>query len=165
MWCSGSPPVDSGMPKDDRTREDRPASENLTLERLRTAVARLLAEEPEIAVAYAYGSRMAGKALPTSDLDIALVLRGEEALVADPLLAERIAGRIASELRTSIEIDAHVASHLPLPVRGRVVTEGVLLYDSDPARRVEFETSTRRLYFDFLPFIERDAREALLRGG
>jgi hypothetical protein len=46
-----------------------------------------------------------------------------------------------------------------------VVTEGILLYEADPSARVEFETSTRRRYFDFLPFLERDAREGLLAGG
>lgn len=138
--------------------------EEATLERLRRAADRVLADAPEIAVAYAYGSRIAGRALPISDLDLVFVLRDDEASL-DPLLAERLAGRIASELRTSVEVDAHLARDLPLGVRGRALTEGVLLYDADPSRRVEFETSTRRLYFDFLPFLERDAREALLAGG
>lgn len=138
--------------------------EELASERLRRAADRVLADAPEIAVAYAYGSRIAGRALPMSDLDLVFVLRDDEASL-DPLLAERLAGRIASELRTSVEVDARLARDLPLGVRGRALTEGVLLYDADPSRRVEFETSTRRLYFDFLPFLERDAREALLAGG
>jgi hypothetical protein len=54
--------------------------------------------------------------------------------------------------------------HQPLPVQGRVVTTGVLLFEREPVRRMAFETMTRRLYFDFLPFIERDARIALGAG-
>lgn len=138
--------------------------ETISLERLGAAVARVLQNEPGVAAAYAYGSRISGRALPLSDLDLAFVLIGE-APSDDPLLAERLAARIGVELGTAIEIDAHITEDLPLPVLGRVVTEGKLIYETDPKRRVEFETSTRRLYFDFLPFIERDARESLRAGG
>lgn len=125
----------------------------------------MLSECPEVAAAYAFGSRVTGPRLPSSDLDLAFVLSDEADASFDPLLPERLAARIAETLRTPIEVDAHLAAHLPLNVQRRVVTEGILLYESDPKRRVEFETHTRRLYFDFLPFIERDARKALLRGG
>ena len=134
------------------------------LERLRTAVTEVLAAVPEVAAAYLYGSHARGKPLPTSDLDLALVLRTETGS-DDPLFAERLASRIASALDEPIEVDAHLAEDLPLPVRGRVVTSGVLLYEADPVRRVDFETSTRRLYFDFLPLLERDAREGIRARG
>lgn len=125
-----------------------------TLQRLRRALERVLRDMPGIAVAYAFGSRISGGSLPLSDLDLALVLRDDERR-DDPLLAERISVRIASELRRAIEgdeaveIDAHLAEELPLPVRGRVVTGGMLLYEADP----------------FRPLLERDAREGLLSGG
>jgi len=135
-----------------------------TLERLRDALGRVLGDFPEIVAAYAYGSRVSGQPLPLSDLDIALVVRGAAAS-DDPLLAERVAARLTLEFDSAPELDVHIASSLPLPVRGRVVTDGVLLYETDPSTRVEFETSTRRLYFDFLPFLERDTRESLLAGG
>lgn len=131
-----------------------------SLDRLRRAVSTVLADAPGLAAAYAYGSRIHGRALPLSDLDLAFVL-DHDVEREDPLLAERLAGRIALALGTGVEIDAHVADDLPLPVRGRVVTQGVLLCERNPVRRVEFETSTRRLYFDFLPLLERDAREGL----
>ncbi len=95
---------------------------------------------------------------------MAVVLRDSKAR-DDPLLAERLSVRIAHELDAGIEVDAHLADDLPLPVRGRMLTSGVLLYEADPSRRVEFETATRRLYFDFLPLIERDAREGILSDG
>ncbi len=119
---------------------------------------------PEIAAVYLYGSQVTGNALPISDIDLALVL-STDALPDDPLVAERVAVRVAAGLETSLEIDAHIVAALPLAVLGRIVTSGVLLFERDPSRRVEFETSTRRLYFDFLPFLERDAREALRSRG
>lgn len=134
------------------------------LENLREQLARILEEAPDVAAAYVFGSQARGQALPLSDLDLAFVLR-KGFRPQDPLFAERLAARIASALGTSTEVDAHIAEDLPLPVRGRVVTTGILLYERDPVRRVEFETSTRRLYFDFLPLLERDAREGLLTRG
>lgn len=138
--------------------------ETPSLDRLREVARRVLGGEPAVAAAYAYGSRVRGRPLPFSDLDLALVLAGDEP-PEDPLFAERVAARIGTSLGTAIEIDAHLARDLPLAVRGRVVTEGVLLYERDPARRVAFETSTRRHYFDFLPLIRREAREGLGAGG
>lgn len=134
-----------------------------SLERIRDAVVRALTGVPEIAAVYLYGSQATGTALPISDIDLALVLSAD-ARPDDPLFAERIAVRIAEALGTSLEIDAHTVDALPLAVLGRIVTTGILLFERDPSRRVEFETSTRRLYFDFLPFLERDAREALHGG-
>ncbi len=138
--------------------------EQISLDRVRAAVTEVLQDVPVIAAAYAYGSRTSGRVLPLSDLDLAFVLV-PDASRDDPLLAERLAARIASALGTSVEVDAHVAEDLPLPVQGRIVTTGVLLFERDPARRVEFETSTRRLYFDFLPLLERDARAGLRSRG
>jgi predicted nucleotidyltransferase len=107
---------------------------------------------------------VAGRPSLLSDLDVAFVLVAG-AKRDDPLFAERLASGLAVALDSAVEIDANVVDDLPLPVLGRVVTEGILLYESDPVRRVEFETSTRRLYFDFLPFLERDAREGLKARG
>lgn len=153
------------MTSDHRELRARGADADLTLDRVREATSGVLSEFPEVAAAYAFGSRVTGSPSPSNDLDLAFVLFDEADASRDPLLAERLAARIAARLRTPDEVDAHLAAHLPLIVRGRVVTEGILLYESDAKRRVEFETHTRRLYFDFLPFIERDAREALLSGG
>lgn len=140
------------------------AMSEITVDRLRAAAGEVLRDVPEVAAAYAYGSRIRGRALPLSDLDFAVVL-ATVAHRVDPLLAERISSRIATRLGSPVEIDAHVADDLPLPVRGRVVTTGVLVYERDPVRRVEFETATRRLYFDFLPLLERDARDGIRSGG
>lgn len=134
------------------------------MKQLQPAIATALRDIPEVAAVYAYGSRISGRPLPVSDLDLALVLSGDRR-PADPLFAERVAGRIATSWPGGPDPDVHLADDLPLPVRGRVVTQGVLVFERDPGRRVEFETATRRLYFDFLPLLERDARTALRAGG
>jgi predicted nucleotidyltransferase len=139
-------------------------SRTFDLHRLKEAAATALADHEEVAAAYAYGSRVSGRPLPGSDLDIAVVTTRTGA-ESDPLLAERLAGRLAEALGGAVEIDCRLADALPLALIGRIVTEGVLVHDGSPELRVAFETDTRRLYFDFLPFIERDARDGLLAGG
>ena len=132
------------------------------MERISAAVTRAVDGVRAIAAVYLYGSSVAGRPSRLSDIDLALVLSADS---DDPLFAERVAARVSEELGGGVEIDAHVAADLPLAVRGRVVTRGRLIYERDPSCRVEFETATRRLYFDFLPFLERDAREGLRTGG
>jgi len=137
--------------------------DEIALDRLRAVLANVLQDAPAVAAVYAYGSRISGRPLPSSDLDLAFVLA--PGTPRTPLLAEELAARIASALRTSVEVDGHVATDLPLPVRGRVVTQGKLVFEHDPVVRTEFETTTRREYFDFLPFLERDAQAVLRAGG
>ncbi|MEX2611110.1 MAG: nucleotidyltransferase domain-containing protein [Gemmatimonadota bacterium] len=124
-----------------------------------TQVARTL---PDLAAVYAYGSRARGSAHEGSDLDLALLLH--PGARPGPLFAETLAVRLEECLDSRMEVDAHLVDHLPLPVLGRVVTEGVLVFERNASLRVEFEVATRRLYFDFLPLLERDAREGLTRG-
>ncbi len=111
------------------------AEQELGIDHLREVVSRVLSGSPEIAAAYAFGSRVSGRPLRFIDLDLAFASRKDADLAEDPLLAERLSARIAAELRTSMEVDGHLAARLPLNVRGRVVTEGVLLYEADPKRR------------------------------
>ena len=139
-------------------------SGEMSVDRIRAAVAEVAGGLPDVAAVYLYGSRVHGGTLPLSDIDLAVLLvdgDGER----DPLFAESFAARVSVALRSGVEVDAHLVSQLPLPVLGRVVTDGYLIYESDASRRVEFETSTRRLYFDFLPLLERDAREGLTSRG
>ncbi|MGC9522299.1 MAG: hypothetical protein ACP5HG_10535 [Anaerolineae bacterium] len=49
----------------------------------------------------------------------------------------------------------------PLIFRGRVVTEGILLYASDEEARIDFEVKTRLRYFDYLP-VYREMRDTFL---
>lgn len=55
--------------------------------------------------------------------------------------------------------DVRVINDAPLVFRGRVVCDGILLYACDDATRIEFETTTRDEYFDYLP-VHRRLQEA-----
>lgn len=104
-----------------------------------------------IALAYLYGSEAAGRATSLSDVDVALVIADDD---YDPK------NRLDLELQMEEEIaricgigniDVRVMNNAPLMLRGEVVTNGILLYSRDELFRVDYETSTRSEYFDFLP--------------
>jgi len=104
-----------------------------------------------VALAYLYGSQAAGQATPLSDVDIALVMVDHD---YDPKSRLELELRVEEEIARICgigNIDVRVMNNAPLMVRGEVVTNGKLLYCRDEVFRVDFETSTRSEYFDFLP--------------
>lgn len=96
--------------------------------------------------AYVFGSRAAGRARPGSDLDVAAWFGAH----VDPVRA----GRGLPE-----SVDVLVLDGAPLELAGRVSLEGRLLFDDDPAARVEWEATTRKVYLDERPRIERARRD------
>ena len=103
--------------------------------------------------AYLYGSYSTGNVHPFSDLDIGVYIDD----VSDIKYLEL-------ELSLSLEIDAKIGSgvraevriinNLPLVIIGNIITEGSLIYSINENVRVDFETSVRKAYFDFLPVIQ-----------
>ena len=121
-------------------------------------IRRLLKLAPDIfgkypvAFAYLYGSYATGQAHRFSDLDIAIYLeqmprrrklRLELSLALE--IDEKLGPEVSSEVRT--------INGLPLIVTANIITEGILLYSKNETLRVDFETSVRSAYFDFLPVI------------
>lgn len=56
-------------------------------------------------------------------------------------------------------IDLLVLNAAPLEVRGRLALRGILVLDADPVARVRWESTTRKVYRDERPRIERAHRE------
>ena len=88
------------------------------------------------------------------DVDVALLVDGD----LSPLEMLKIALRVQLDLADQADIskaDVRIINDAPLVLRGRVVSEGVLVYARDEGERVEFETATRVRYFDYLPVHKR----------
>ena len=140
------------------------------LDRLRAVIPSVLAQYP-VEVAYVYGSVARGTVTPFSDVDVALVLSEKPPPYERMMLEFEIEAAIedASGLRG---LDVRAINEAPLMARGKVVQEGIRLYERDRARRVDFEVQTRKRYFDFAPvarrlqaaFLEKVRREGLLYG-
>lgn len=119
----------------------------------------LLQNQP-VDLAYLYGSAALGRATPLSDVDIALV--------ASELPPPHARLKLMLSLQLDIDeqcdisnADVRVINDAPLILRGKVVTEGILIYERDPSIRVAFETDTRMRYFDYLPVYRRWQEEFL----
>jgi len=161
-------------------------SERISQRRARSAriVARMRKILPQalvthsITAAYVSGSVAHGTATPMSDVDIALViepltqssynqLKLELSSQADIEDAARAVARPAGTEADAVapiglpEIDVRIINNVPLTVRGRILQEGVMVYEGNHQARVDFEVATRRRYFDFAPVAER-LQEALL---
>jgi predicted nucleotidyltransferase len=104
--------------------------------------------------AYLYGGYATGIVHPFSDLDIGIYI-------------EKVSDRkyLELELSLSLEFDdtilkgvtseVRIINNLPLVLLGKIITEGTLIYSRNEVIRVDFETSVRRAYFDFLPVIQK----------
>ena len=125
--------------------------------RLRQALSAILKDRP-VKLAYLHGSVAIGFTTPFSDMDIALVT--DRAMT--PLERLHLTSAVELDLAEHWDIrhaDVRVINDAPLVFRGRVVCEGILLFARDEATRIEFETTTRDDYFDYLP-VHRQLQEA-----
>lgn len=109
-------------------------------EETRTAVAAALTAAGA-RFAYLHGSRGGGSPRPDSDYDVA-------AYFAEPVPQ-------GFEILLPPCVDLLVLNHAPLELRGRVATDGMLLFEVDPVERVRWEATTRKIYADELPRIQR----------
>lgn len=135
------------------------------LARLEAAARRAFAGQG-VGFAYLYGSRARGDFRADSDVDVAVQLDArtppESYLDRRLELWQRLAGELAEELRgggpadgeVDGEVDLVVLNEAPLPLRGRVVRDRVVLFSADEAGRVDFESLTAREFGDFHPFAE-----------
>jgi predicted nucleotidyltransferase len=128
---------------------------------LRKILPGILRDTP-VTLAYLYGSQAEGQTLPTSDVDIALVLcRAEHSSAMPPeeRLQLEFAVEGALEQHHIVNPDVRIIDEMPLTFRGQVATRGIRLYSRDEVARVEFETRTWKEYIDFEP-VARMMRQA-----
>jgi predicted nucleotidyltransferase len=111
-------------------------------------------EKFPVDMAYIHGSIPRGRPLPSSDIDIAVVLSKV------PPAYERL--KLELLIQASLEdqcqlanIDVRSINTAPLLVQGQIIQEGMLLYCRDKSVRIAFEVLTRKKYFDYLPTAER----------
>lgn len=121
---------------------------------LADAIARVLEKHAEVAAAWLFGSEARGEARPGSDLDIGLLLRTRGKTALD---CHRLLGSIAAELESVAPgrpIDLVLLEPQGPVFCHRVLSEGLLVYDADADRRIDFESDTYVRYFDFRPTYE-----------
>jgi predicted nucleotidyltransferase len=115
-------------------------------------------ERYPICFAYLFGSYATGAVHPFSDIDVGIYV---PEMSADKFLdlEMKISLELDDALACGDQTDVRILNNLPLSFLGQVVTDGILIYSVDDDRRVDFETSVRMAYFDFLPVIRAYHRE------
>lgn len=108
--------------------------------------------DERVLAAYLFGSMARGTESAKSDVDIGVLFRSRPAQTLDSLRfslegeLERSAGR---------RVQLLVLNDAPPDLIHRVLRDGRLLLDRDPAARIRFEVDSRNRYFDLLPTLER----------
>jgi len=127
-------------------------------------VLRVLKERAEVVfgplpvdAAYVYGSVATGPVHPFSDVDVALLLDEEVFRRLSPY--ERLQLEVTVELRIADlcgidDADVRIVNDAPIAWRGAVVSSGLCIYSRNENHRIEFETRSRKEYFDFQPVLE-----------
>jgi predicted nucleotidyltransferase len=136
-------------------------SSDLSLEAARAALDEILGAEPAVLAAYVFGSVARGGVVgPLSDIDVGLLVAdGDAARVCD-----RISDGLCRRLQTS-SVDVISLATAAMPLRYRVIRDGVLVLRRDPASFERFFAETVRHYLDFKPVRDRafgDVRDAIL---
>lgn len=121
-------------------------------------LAQCFAEHHDIAAVYLFGSVARGEAKPTSDIDLGLVFRERGVSARE---RHRLLGDLACQIARVLgheRIDLVVLEPQGPIFCHQVLLEGSLLYEGDPARRVDFESETLVRAFDFRPTWELATR-------
>ena len=107
-------------------------------------------EDQLVQLAYLYGSAVAGRTTPFSDVDIALLTTEPLTPLARLRLIQHVQTRLYDACGLD-NVDVRIINDAPLVLQGRIVTDGRLVYTYDEQARIDFETTTRMYYFDYLP--------------
>jgi uncharacterized protein len=124
-------------------------------------LARVLERYPQVALAYVFGSVARRQARADSDLDVGIVFseRGGSARRHVTLLGE-LAARLEG-VGGYEHVDLVVLESQGPIFCHRVLSEGVLVYERDPERRVDFESDTFVRAMDFRPTYDLAVRGQL----
>ena len=124
------------------------------------SVRHALRDEELVGAAFLYGSVARGEESRLSDVDLALILSGNVESAERTRLLRRVTLEIG-RLVAGRSIDVRLLEELPTAIRGRAISEGVLVFERDPVARVRAEVAARLDYHDFLYFEREGAREGL----
>ncbi|MEM2927281.1 MAG: nucleotidyltransferase domain-containing protein [Candidatus Bathyarchaeia archaeon] len=107
----------------------------------------------EVVVAYLFGSRARGNFRQDSDVDFAILLLKK---FSDPYDLVRLIHDLSTVLRLEDEkIDIVVLNDAHLEMKYRVISEGIVVFERDTEKRIDFETNTLKAYLDFKPYLDK----------
>lgn len=118
---------------------------------LEQAIRAYFADRSEVAAVYLFGSEARGSATAASDVDIAvLYARTPSPSLDSPAFADQAA------LERTLErpVDLVSLNRSSVDLVHRVLRDGRLIVEREPAQRIAFEVSARNRYFDLKPILD-----------
>ena len=109
----------------------------MELDQLTSVLTDFLIRQPEVSLAYLFGSQAQGRAHSLSDVDVAVLLAEQ----LTPAEQSRTRLRLLGELMASLQredVDLVVLNQASLLLRHRVLRDGRLLFANDDRVRVRF---------------------------
>jgi len=107
--------------------------------------------------AYLFGSFATGCVHPFSDIDIA-IYTGRVSLARSLELELFLSLKFDEKLDCKAKSEVRIINNLPLVIKGKIISDGFLIFSANDVDRVDFETRVRSAYFDFLPVIQNYQR-------
>jgi uncharacterized protein len=112
----------------------------------------LVVVRSDVVAAYLFGSRARGTAREGSDVDVAVLFRGEPPATLDGLGMDLLADL---ERDLGCRVDLVVLNRIPWDLVHRVLRDGRLVLERDRSARIQFEVAARNQYFDTQPIRQR----------
>lgn len=116
------------------------------------AIKAFFAGQPEVIVAYLFGSVARGQANPLSDIDIAILL--DPGLESEISIERQLHFMAALEDFTDREVQVTILNRVSPTFAYQAIREGILLYERDRQERVDFQVRLMKTCFDIQPMLE-----------
>lgn len=116
------------------------------------AMADYFACQPDVVVAYLFGSVARSRADHLSDVDIAVLL--DENVGSEEKVERQLNFMVDLDEYANREVQVVLLNLAPPLLTYRVVQDGVLLYERNRAERLAFVVQARKVYFDLKPWLD-----------
>ncbi|MCK5287680.1 MAG: nucleotidyltransferase domain-containing protein [Candidatus Omnitrophica bacterium] len=106
-----------------------------------------------IIISYLFGSVASGNTTSLSDIDIAVLLPDNLKKEEMFIIKLKLMNELSSSLKTE-KIDVVILNSASTLLKFSVVKNGIGIFNPNKYKRIEFETSVRRDYFDMVKFYD-----------